>query len=135
MKVNRIFVTCGILLAASVAEARCDKAPRYLTEEYLRSWEIIAYGLVTEAHNDSSARHKSFAVLTLEGAWQGDPPNPLRVYHSDSVHGYQFDEGDSYLVFASRSDGRIVATICGPTCREPACLRHMELLGGPATRY
>ncbi len=135
MKVNRVFVICGIVLAASVAEARCDKAPRFLTEEYLRSSEIIAYGLVTKTHNDSSARYNSFAVLTLEGVWQGDPPNPLRVYHNDSVHGYQFEEGGSYLVFATRHEGRIIASICSPTCRESACLRHLELLGEPSTRY
>jgi hypothetical protein len=130
-----IAIVFGILLTAPVADARCGKPPRFLTDEYLRGWDIVAYGTVTEVHNDSSARHESFAVFTLEGAWQGDPPNPLRVYHSDSAHGYQFNEGESYLVFASRSNDRIIASICGPTCRGPACLRHMELLGEPMKRY
>ena len=135
MKIICIVITCGVLVAATVVEARCQKAPRYLTEEYLRSWEIIAYGFVTETYNDSVSPHKSFATLTLEGTWQGDPPNPLRVYHSDSVHGYQFEKGASYLVFASRSEGRIVASFCAPICRESECLRHLELLGEPAVRY
>lgn len=135
MKVGVISILCSALLSATIAEARCGKAPLLMTEEYLRSWEIIAYGRVTKAHNNTAARHESFAVLTLEGAWQGDPPNPLRVYHSDSVHGYQFEEGASYLVFASRSEDRVVASFCAPSCRESECLHHLELLGDPVTRF
>ncbi|MDE0887699.1 MAG: hypothetical protein OSB70_19445 [Myxococcota bacterium] len=84
MRVGAILFALTALFAGSVAEARCDKAPRYLTEEYLRRWEIVAYGRVIRAHNDASKRHESFALLALEGVWQGDPSNPLQIYHSDS---------------------------------------------------
>jgi len=135
MKAGCIIALCGMLFFAADVEARCAKSPRYLTKEYLQSWEIIAFGIVTDIHEDLSSPHNGYAVLALEGAWQGDPPNPLRVYHSDSVHGIHFEKGGSYLVFASRADHRISASICGPTCRGDACLQHLELLGDPPIRF
>ncbi|MCA9641328.1 MAG: hypothetical protein KC492_11560 [Myxococcales bacterium] len=136
MRAVAILLLHVLLLASRTAEARCEAQPRFLTLEYLHRWEIIAFGRVIKTHDDASARYESFATLILEGSWQGDPPNPLTVYHSDSAHGYQFTEGSSYLVFASRdAGGRIEASICSPTCRGSDCLPQRNLLGEPTARF
>ena len=109
-----------------------------LTEAYLRKWEIIAYGLVIETHRADRCSptdpDSSFAVLELQGVWQGAPSNPLRVYDSDCIHGYQFEHGQSYLVFASRAHSRVEASGCRPMCRESECLPQLKVLGDPPTR-
>jgi hypothetical protein len=135
VKTCGVVLICGILFSAPPSEARCGDSPLILTKEYLHESEIIAFGQVTEIHRDTTSPHNSFAVLKLEGSWKGDPPNPFRIYPPDSVHGFRFESGHSYLVFADRSDDQFIASFCGPTCLESECLQHLELLGEPTQRH
>ena len=134
MTATRIALALAAVCLAGAAEARCLKGPRFLTEEYLRGWPIIAYGEVTSVYLDGQGNRDSYSDLQIQGVWQGKPSNPMRIFHPDGFHGYKFEQGESYLVFVSTEGERAIATICGPTCKGEQCVPLISLLGEPAER-
>ncbi len=121
-----------LALIAPCTWAKCDDTPLQLTRDYLDQWEIIAYGTVVEVQVDRSAPHNGFAVLKLERIWKGAPINPLRVYNSDSVHGYPFEKGKAYLLFAYEEENRVKTSMCSPTCTGMECKEALGVLGNPS---
>jgi hypothetical protein len=96
---------------------------------------MVAFGRVVEIHNDERRPHNSYALFELEGAWKGEPQSPVRIYPTDSAHGYRFREGASYLFFARLDDERATTSVCSPNCRGEHCLEHLRALGVPKRRY
>jgi len=126
----------ALLITASTAAAnRCEKPPRYVTVDYLNSFDVVAYGRVVDFLIDGQAPRNSFVVLDLEGAWRGAPPDPMQVYYAPNEFAYPFQQGASYLIFGKRTKhGRVAVDRCGPTCREAECLTYLKMLGPPVVR-
>jgi hypothetical protein len=128
MRFSEMGLIALCMLISSTAFARCEDHPRILTTEYVISSSLIFYGEVIEKHEESFAPQNGWAIFEVEASWKGDPLNFVKVFNTDSAHGYPFEKGNEYLVFASMDEGKYKSSICSLTCQGTECVTVLKVL-------
>ncbi len=107
-------LSTNLFFTVPTAQACSCVMPGTPTEEMEKSDAVFA-GEVKSI--DSADIFNQEVVLSVQEAWKGIDDSTVTVFTGESGAGcgFNFVEGDSYLVYAYKSEGKFYATSCGAT--------------------
>jgi hypothetical protein len=137
-----IFALAANLLLAGTSNLRsahacsCAGAP---LEEHVRTSDAVFSGEVAGIdQNDLSpgpGPRLGKVTFDVSDVWKGVSEDPVAVHGQgpEATCGIDFEEGESYLVYAYRSNGggALQTDLCNPTKPLAAAERDLQLLGPP----
>jgi len=91
--------------------------------------KVVQKGWLTKKIDGFKSRQYTFKV---EKAWKGVDKKRISVYSLDGASdscGYAFKQSESYLVYASETDGRLLTSLCSGNVPISAAASEVEQLG------
>ena len=119
-------------LAAADAALACSCAPAPPPQEALQQAAAVFTGTVVGV---DTAGVTNTVRLRVERSWKGAKCGEVTVVTSadSAACGYDFQVGQSYLVYAERQKGKLNASLCSRTSLTSQAAEDLAALGEPAT--
>ena len=115
MPLTRIFAALIMtLLISVVALSKCLKRLDQTPADNFNDAQAVFRGRVTNVGFDWFGRLAAPVTFAVEESWKGVDSNQVVVYTGDPER-YSFQSGETYLVYAFRSDGPLYTSACSET--------------------
>lgn len=135
MHVKKLAVFAAVLVAALLsAESAlaCTCAPPPGPQESLAASDAVFTGTVVSVTPGEGTNR---VVFRVEGAWKGAKCGEVTVSTAldEAACGYGFQVGTSYLVYATKHQGKLSTNICSRTRPTASASEDLQALGEPKT--
>ena len=139
---KKILMIAASLFIISAESAQACSCMRATPEQHFESANAVFSGRVVNVitpRRNTQRPQFSFpqkrVMFEVSDVWKGQERRRLMVMTSDSSAscGFNFTEGESYLVYASRSDNRLTTSLCSGTKLLSQAQEDLRMLEDPET--
>ena len=133
MQVKKLAVLAAVLVAALLsAESAlaCSCAPPGTPQESLASSDAVFTGTVLSLTPGQGTQE---VRLRVEGTWKGAKCGEVTGVTAldEAACGFGFQEGTSYLVYATKNQGKLSTNLCTRTKPTASASEDLAALGAP----
>lgn len=139
---KKILMIAASLFIISAESAQACSCMRATPEQHFESANAVFSGrvinVITPRRNTQRPQFsfpQKRVMFEVSDVWKGQERRRLMVMTSDSSAscGFNFTEGESYLVYASRSDNRLTTSLCSGTKLLSQAQEDLSMLEDPET--